>query len=250
MNQQSSNALPASMTVAPSTLKQHTTTVDGRITLPGVWTELEPTLFAQYFNGRTAWIEASLLKESIYFAGKVGIVLGGILNDSQFVDSLTVPDSDPTAIEAALAQLIQKMCDTAKVVDMRPDPDLRHPSVLEFGDIVETIFLTDEFVAEVENWDEGTFSFCVDDQARVRTGTGIVAYDDASDADMNYVPRNAYEVTTSPANSHSAYLEITLPNPAVDPVRYTRIREAMLDEISRRMATADAASVSPTVENA
>lgn len=44
-----------------------------------------------------------------------------------------------------------------------------------------------------------------------------------------------YQVDRSPWNSHHAYVEVELPNPASDLEDYKKIRTVMMEEITRRL---------------
>jgi hypothetical protein len=113
-------------------------------------------------------------------------------------------------------------------------------STFELGDILETIYPVlsqDVEYALIENDSvmDDIGNFCIDSKGNVRISRGIVAYDDKSEQDIKYVPRNNYGINISPWNSHSLYFEIQLPNPAEDFAFYTLIRNAMLTELKSRI---------------
>jgi hypothetical protein len=111
---------------------------------------------------------------------------------------------------------------------------------VEPGDIVETVFLP-LFVEKVENvsdeigWHVHMTGFSVDVRGQIRLAEGFVAYSDETESNPDYVPRNRFDVNTSPWNSHQPYLEINLPNPAVDAGQHQLIRTAFMREIARRL---------------
>lgn len=106
------------------------------------------------------------------------------------------------------------------------------------GNIVETIFLegVDELSHEVgEALLNHLTEFCIDMQGRVRKGLGIVNTLPHHEDDPSYVPASSYGIDASPWNSHAEYLEIELPNPALEMEHYLKIREAFINEINARL---------------
>lgn len=103
--------------------------------------------------------------------------------------------------------------------------------------IEETLFLTGIF--DLEDFDaayDHLTDFCIDKAGRVRISGGIVAPFDQPD-NMNFVPVERFELRSAPWNSHQAYLEVDLPNPALNFEYYYKIRTIMLAELQRRIDT-------------
>ena len=108
----------------------------------------------------------------------------------------------------------------------------------ELGEIVETVFpaLSDDVkFALTDNEMADIVGFCIDSKGNVRKGLGFTSMSAETDDHPDYVPRNRYEMSWSPWNSHSLYLELQLPNPAEDIALYTLIRNAMLTELKARI---------------
>lgn len=113
-------------------------------------------------------------------------------------------------------------------------------STFQLGEIVETIFpvLSQDVEFALIEHDlamNEIINFCIDSKGNVRRSLGLSAYDEESEQNPNYVPRNSYNINTNPWNSHSVYFEIELPNPAEDFEFYTMIRNAMLTELKNRL---------------
>lgn len=110
---------------------------------------------------------------------------------------------------------------------------------LTHGEIVETLFYSsgsDDVDYEIIQQDETDLAdFCIDVKGRVRRSGGIVSCGVHEDDNFDYVPSVRYEIQHSAWNSHSQYVEMTLPNPATEPVLYVLIRNAMLDEFEHRL---------------
>ena len=110
---------------------------------------------------------------------------------------------------------------------------------LTHSEIVETVFYgsgSDDVDFEILQQDETDLAdFSIDAKGRVRRSGGIVSCGVHEDDNFDYVPSVRYEIQHSAWNSHGQYVEMTLPNPATEPARYTLIRAAMLEEFSRRL---------------
>lgn len=107
---------------------------------------------------------------------------------------------------------------------------------LKPGDITERIFLqgVNHLSSDViDKLMDYVTSFCIDNEGRVRKSAGIIAA--VGSDDLNFVPRVRFDINCSPWNAHDYYVEIELPNPAVDFAHYQRIREAFVSEIKKRL---------------
>lgn len=107
------------------------------------------------------------------------------------------------------------------------------------GNIIETVFsnLDSDLEYSLTSNDDSfgeIIDFCIDSKGQVRKTLGMVAYDEVSEIDPNYVPQNRYQIESAPWNSHSLYFEIELPNPAADLDYYLKIRSAMMAEFTSR----------------
>jgi len=112
-------------------------------------------------------------------------------------------------------------------------------SLLELGEIVETVFYSSgdrEVDYEILLQDEHDMcDFCIDPQGRVRKSLGIVNTVKGEDDNLDYVPSVRYGINPNPWNSHSAYVEMELPNPVNEVELYHLIRTAMIKEFTRRL---------------
>lgn len=112
---------------------------------------------------------------------------------------------------------------------------------LELGDIEETLFYSsgeNDVDYEMIQQDEHAsylIGFCIDVKGRVRESLGIVSSGVLEDDNFDYVPSVRYEIEHSAWNSHSEYVEMNLPNPAVNVELYHLIRTAMIAEFTRRL---------------
>ncbi len=79
------------------------------LALPGVWTEIEPGLFAKQYNNGAAWIEARLNGEMALFEAKVSSTLGNVISVAQCVGDQSVKASDRAAVEEAITSLEMKL---------------------------------------------------------------------------------------------------------------------------------------------
>lgn len=81
------------------------------------------------------------------------------------------------------------------------------------------------------------FNFSIDDNKRIRLSTGMLAFDQQSDNNMNYVPRISYGPTDC-SFSHQSFI-LTLPNPTTQGIsKFQEIRSLCLAEIKNRMENA------------
>lgn len=79
-----------------------------------------------------------------------------------------------------------------------------------------------------------TFNFSIDDQKRIRLSSGMVAFNDQTDNDLNYVPRISYGPTEN-SFTHQSFI-LTLPNPTTQGfTKFQEIRSICLEEIKKRM---------------
>lgn len=113
-------------------------------------------------------------------------------------------------------------------------------SAFKLGEIEETVYpdISQEVEYEIITNDEAVNSiidFCIDSKGKVRKAVGIIAYDNESEENPDYVPRKSFSLKSSPWNSHSLYFELELPNPAEDFEYYQKIRNAMLAEMTIRL---------------
>lgn len=110
---------------------------------------------------------------------------------------------------------------------------------LTHGEIVETMFYSsgsDDVDFEILQQDETDLvDFCIDAKGRVRRSGGIVSCGVHEDDNFDYVPSVRYEIQHSAWNSHSQYVEMTLPNPVTTPRLYYVIRTAMIAEFEHRL---------------
>jgi len=77
--------------------------------------------------------------------------------------------------------------------------------------------------------------FCIDSNCAVRKALGMVATNSDTENNPDYVPVNYYQITASPWNSHIPYVEVELPNPAIENELYKRVRNAFIAEITMRL---------------
>lgn len=105
------------------------------------------------------------------------------------------------------------------------------------GDIVETVYIEvgNISIDSIERLINHVIDFNVDSRGGIRKGQGLVAYDDETEFNPEWVPRIRWGLNPNPWNAHSNYLEIELPNPADDMPLYTLVRTAMLAEIEKRL---------------
>jgi hypothetical protein len=102
----------------------------------------------------------------------------------------------------------------------------------ELGEIVETLFIEGDME---EAMFDHLLNFSIDVKGRTRLGRGMVNMDPANEDDINYVPSQRFNIKANPWNSHQQYVEIELPNPALDFAYYQQIRAAFLQEMSKRV---------------
>lgn len=111
---------------------------------------------------------------------------------------------------------------------------------IELGGIVETVFLNGFKAISSDNHDllmNHICAFCIDRDGNVRKGHGLISTSESSYFDPDYVPNVRFDINQSPWNSHSEYVEINLPNPAVNFEYYQKIRIAFIAEIEKRLKT-------------
>lgn len=109
----------------------------------------------------------------------------------------------------------------------------RKVKVAGLGEIVETIFLDVKDTSEKsEKILDMLGDICVDKKGIIRKSTGVTA--SLGDTDNpDFVPCERYSSKLAPWNSHQDYVEIELPNPAIDFAYYQTIRSSFLTEIGR-----------------
>lgn len=112
-----------------------------------------------------------------------------------------------------------------------PRKTAKSPHKYDLGGIVETIFFDD---MDEKLYDK-MIDFSIDIKGRVRLSTGMVNMDPREDDDMNYVPAKRFDISGHVWNSHQQYVEIELPNPALDIEYYKRIRQSFINEMHRRV---------------
>ena len=111
---------------------------------------------------------------------------------------------------------------------------------IEPGEIVETLNIEGLSTLSFDVYQALLYhltDFSIDVNANVRLGRGIISMGPANDSDFKYVPSERYEVNSSPWNSHQDFLEICLPNPAIDFEYYQTVRQVFITEINIRLMT-------------
>lgn len=109
---------------------------------------------------------------------------------------------------------------------------------ISLGDIVETIFLEGLDPLTERAFDTLTShitDFCVDTEGHVCKSVGFINVGSSTLHNNDYVPRHRFDIRFGPWNAHNYYVEITLPNPAIDYDYYLLIRRAFIDELSSRL---------------
>lgn len=109
---------------------------------------------------------------------------------------------------------------------------------IELGEIVETIFLHGFNSISSDNHDllmNYICAFCIDREANVRKGQGLISTGESDYYDPDYVPNVRYDINPCHWKAHSEYVEINLPNPAVNLEYYQKIRSAFIAEIEKRL---------------
>lgn len=94
----------------------------------------------------------------------------------------------------------------------------------DLGETLESVF-------------EKVFSFSVDDKNRIRLSSGMVAYDEKSEEDLNYVPNLKYGPEGYSIINQD--FTLSLPNPSTHGMeKYIEVRSICLSEIQKRMKKA------------
>lgn len=81
-------------------------------------------------------------------------------------------------------------------------------------------------------FNEALLNVCLDRRLNRRIGLGIVnmqTSNEESEYDERFVPSYRYEFQISDWTAHSHYVEINLPNPALDYKLYRKVRKKMLE---------------------
>lgn len=90
---------------------------------------------------------------------------------------------------------------------------------------------------DLENVFEKIFKFSIDEKNRIRLSSGIIAFNEKSENDLNFVPSFSYGPESYSLSEQNFILR--LPNPVTQGMeKYNNIRETCLKEIQKRMTNA------------